>query len=81
MKISNLKIGVRLGVGFALMLVALAGLGWMAVAGLSASYAVLDKTVNQDLLSLYYYRAIYIDPTGHEEVVEQTAYGIWAYWL
>ncbi|QKZ19868.1 PA14 domain-containing protein [Streptomyces chartreusis] len=52
-----------------------------ATGKVDAPQSHIDKTVNQDLLSLYYYRAIYIDPTGHEEVVEQTAYGIWAYWL
>ncbi|MGW0710959.1 PA14 domain-containing protein [Streptomyces sp. NPDC002643] len=41
----------------------------------------MDTTVNQDRLGLYYYRAVYIDPTGKEEVVEQEAYGIWDSWL
>jgi hypothetical protein len=41
----------------------------------------LDETVHEDRLGLYYYRAVYIDATGHEEVVEQEAYGIWDSWL
>ncbi|WP_405725129.1 PA14 domain-containing protein [Streptomyces sp. NBC_01537] len=41
----------------------------------------MDTTVHEDRLGLYYYRAVYIDPAGTEEVVEQEAYGIWDDWL
>ncbi|MER5178822.1 PA14 domain-containing protein [Streptomyces sp. NPDC002896] len=41
----------------------------------------LDETVHEDRLGLYYYRAVYSDPAGNEEVVEQEAYGIWDDWL
>ncbi|HUN69919.1 MAG TPA: MCP four helix bundle domain-containing protein, partial [Burkholderiales bacterium] len=52
MNLSNLKIGVRLGAGFGIMLLALAGLGWLAVDALSSGYATLDRTVNKDAVKL-----------------------------
>ena len=52
MKISNLKIGARLGAGFGIVLAALAGTGWMAVDGLAKSNAVLEQTVNVDAVKL-----------------------------
>jgi len=52
MKLSNLKIGIRLGTGFGAMLVALAGLGWIAINALSGGYETLDRTVNKDAVKL-----------------------------
>ncbi|MER5749221.1 PA14 domain-containing protein [Streptomyces sp. NPDC002088] len=63
---------------------------WDAAAGAWTTFATgkvtdpefhMDTTVHEDPLGLYYYRAVYIDPTGKEEVVEQEAYGIWDSWL
>ncbi|MEV1079708.1 PA14 domain-containing protein [Streptomyces sp. NPDC050211] len=53
----------------------------LATGKVDAPQFYLDETVNEDRLGLYYYRAVYIDATGHEEVVEQEAYGIWDSWL
>ncbi|MFJ5305476.1 PA14 domain-containing protein [Streptomyces sp. NPDC088350] len=59
---------------------------WDAAAGAWTTFATgkvdnpafhLDTTVHEDRLGLYYYRAVYTDPAGHEEVREQKAYGIW----
>ncbi|MFI6543008.1 PA14 domain-containing protein [Streptomyces prunicolor] len=59
---------------------------WDAAAGAWTTFATgkvgnpqfhLDTTVHEDRLALYYYRAIYTDPAGREEVREQEAYGIW----
>ncbi|MGW0838076.1 PA14 domain-containing protein [Streptomyces prunicolor] len=59
---------------------------WDAAAGAWTTFATgkvanpqfhLDTTVHEDRLGLYYYRAIYVDPAGNEEVREQEAYGIW----
>src|SRR3954470_7770004 len=52
MKISNLKIGTRLGAGFGVLLLALAGLGWLALHALSNSYSNLDNAVNKDAVKL-----------------------------
>ncbi|OKJ79489.1 PA14 domain-containing protein [Streptomyces sp. TSRI0107] len=41
----------------------------------------MDRTVHEDRLGLYYYRAVYIDPEGNEKVVQENAYGIWDDWL
>ncbi|MEU6069294.1 PA14 domain-containing protein [Streptomyces sp. NPDC047082] len=41
----------------------------------------MDHSVHEDRLGLYYYRAIYTDPAGHEEIRDQRAYGIWDSWL
>jgi len=63
---------------------------WDAAAGAWTTFATgqvtapkshMDTTVNEDRLGLYYYRAVYVDPTGAEEVVRQQAYGIWDSWL
>jgi fibronectin type 3 domain-containing protein len=40
-----------------------------------------DTEVHEDLFNLYYYRAVYSDPDGNEQVVRERAYGIWANWL
>ncbi|MFH9981833.1 PA14 domain-containing protein [Streptomyces sp. NPDC017179] len=40
-----------------------------------------DAEVHEALFDLYYYRAVYSDPDGNEQVVRERAYGIWANWL
>ncbi|MGP4013179.1 PA14 domain-containing protein [Streptomyces sp. 4N124] len=63
---------------------------WDAVTGTWTLFATgevhdpkfhLDETVHEDRLGLYYYRAVYTDPAGNEEIREQEAYGIWDDWL
>ncbi|MFJ2058680.1 PA14 domain-containing protein [Streptomyces sp. NPDC087908] len=46
-----------------------------------APYEYTDSTVAEDLLSLQYYRVVLTDPSGAEQSVRTTAYGIWADWL
>jgi fibronectin type 3 domain-containing protein len=41
----------------------------------------LDTTVHEDLLGLYYYRAVYFNSSGAEQVVAEKAFGIWDSWL
>ena len=52
MKFNNLKIGVRLGLGFGSVLLGLAGVGALGVHGLADSYDTLDRTVNKDAVKL-----------------------------
>jgi hypothetical protein len=62
---------------------------WDAAAGSWNAFATgkvadpqfhMDRTVYEDQFGLYYYRAVYIDPSGNEKVVNQKAYGIWDAW-
>ncbi|MFF3450691.1 PA14 domain-containing protein [Streptomyces sp. NPDC002667] len=63
---------------------------WDAAAGAWTTFATgkvadpkshTDSTVHEDRLGLYYYRAVYSDPAGQEEVVQEQAWGIWDDWL
>lgn len=50
--ISNMKIGTRLGLGFALVLSAVLGLGMLSIQALSATNAQLGRTVGTDVAKL-----------------------------
>ncbi|WP_245687555.1 PA14 domain-containing protein [Streptacidiphilus griseoplanus] len=39
----------------------------------------MDTTVHEDPMGLYYYRAVYSGGSGAEQVVRQSAFGIWGY--
>ncbi|POX53833.1 PA14 domain-containing protein [Streptomyces sp. Ru72] len=56
---------------------------WTTLASgkVDAPKSYMDHTVYVDRLGLYFYRAVYSDAAGNEEVVRQEAYGIWDSWL
>ncbi|GKQ39099.1 fibronectin type III domain-containing protein [Streptomyces sp. A012304] len=53
----------------------------LATGKVDAPESYMDTTVAADHFGLYYYRAVYIDGTGREQVVREQANGIWASWL
>ncbi|WP_086732899.1 fibronectin type III domain-containing protein [Streptomyces glaucescens] len=53
----------------------------LATGTVDAPRSFMDETVHDDHLGLYYYRAVYSDPTGNEKVMWERAYGIWEPWL
>ncbi|MES2324524.1 MAG: methyl-accepting chemotaxis protein [Pseudomonadota bacterium] len=52
MKIANLKIGTRLGAGFALVLLLLAAVAWLGLNGMGVTSAALDKIVNENVYKM-----------------------------
>ncbi|MBG0853645.1 hypothetical protein I2W78_17775 [Streptomyces spinoverrucosus] len=54
----------------------------LATGKVDAPESYMDNTVHDDVLGLYYYRAVYSDgPAGNEKVMWERAYGIWESWL